>query len=363
MRTPADTEDAAPRPAGRKRPASRQPARRAPRPGSDLTALEACVQEWFAPALLATCLPVPTTEVERIARDWLAAGGKRWRPLLVVAVYAELCPGTPLATVRPAALAVESLHKASLIHDDIEDRDLERDGMPTLHARHGIPIAINTGDFLIGAGYRLLTHMPVEPATQVRLLRIVAEGHQAMCLGQGEELAFAARPGPLTLETYIRLCERKTGAAFEVAILLGAILGGADDSVCMPLRRFSRALGVAYQICDDLADAQSPCGGDLQDNRPSVLLALARACGDGRIRRACQALGQLDQASPASRAAAANELVEVLREGGVFERAAQLATQQVHVTEHALVDLHHAGLKRLLHRLADRLIGSGEPPR
>jgi geranylgeranyl pyrophosphate synthase len=327
--------------------------------GNDLETLRARVQGWLTPAGLAAFLPAPETVVERIARDWLALGGKRWRPLLTLAVYAELSPGVPLDNVRPAAVAVESLHKASLIHDDIEDGDLTRNGAPTLHVQHGVAVAVNTGDYLIGEGYRLLTHVPSGPATQSRLLRVVAEGHQAMCRGQGQELAFTARPGPLPLEHYIRLCERKTGAAFEVALLIGAILSGAGEDLCATLRRYSRALGVAYQIRDDLADALSPGGGDLQANRPSVLLALAWESDDSRIRRACLSLGQQERKTHPGHAVA-HELVEALRDGGAFARAYQLAEHQLHAAERALDDMHHPGLKRLLRRLATRLLAS--PP-
>jgi geranylgeranyl diphosphate synthase type II len=319
----------------------------------DLDRLHAIVHEWMTPAALAAGLAPPATQVERLARDWLAIGGKRWRPLLTAAVYAVLRGEADIAATHLTALAVESLHKASLIHDDIEDGDASRYGQTTLHITHGIPIAINVGDYLIGEGYRLLLALTLDPATQLRMLQTVAAGHHALCQGQGEELAFAASPGPLTLESYTRLCERKTGAAFEVAILLGAIQGGADEATCEPLRRFSRALGVAYQIRDDLADATLPAGGDLHANRPSILLALACESEDPRVVSARKTFWmRRDDAAEET----ARQLVASLKASGQLERAGQLAEHHLHAAERALSELHHGGLKRLLRRIASRLL-------
>ena len=119
--------------------------------------------------------------------DWLLKEGKRWRPFLLACSYSALNSGTTDLPdeVRRLALAVECFHKASLIHDDIEDADDLRYGQPSLHCQVGIPVAINIGDFLIGEGYRWIS--TVETRTS-ELFRIAAENHRTLCLGQGEEL-------------------------------------------------------------------------------------------------------------------------------------------------------------------------------
>ncbi len=324
----------------------------------DLEQLRALVQDWLAPNQIGGRLEDPVAPVERIAWDWVAAGGKRWRPLLTVAVYAVLTGRESVDAARLTALAVECLHKASLIHDDIEDGDALRDGRPALHAAHGVPIAINAGDFLIGEGYRLLTQLALDDATRFRMLKTVAEGHRTLCLGQGDELARTSDAPPMTLKAYTRLCERKTSAAFEVAILLGAIQGGADEATCEALRRFSRSVGVAYQIRDDLADAERPQGGDLHAHRPSVLLALLQENDSGALVAARDACGVNSGHDPD----AERNLIRTLREAGVFERAGQLAEFHLHAAERALAGLHHSGLKRLLRRIAARLIESVSLP-
>src|SRR5213594_2302172 len=125
----------------------------------DLGALRDEVEFWFGPASLDLVMGNAEGETERIARDWLQRAGKRWRPFLTVAAFQALrdTPGAALPQdLRKIAVAVECFHKASLIHDDIEDGDALRYGEKTLHEEHGVPVALNVGDLLIGEGYRLI---------------------------------------------------------------------------------------------------------------------------------------------------------------------------------------------------------------
>ena len=131
-------------------------------------AIDACC----CPSVGRSSTPAPLAATDQIAREWLARGGKRLRPFITIAAYAMaqhgfagLSPGAepgvlaPLP-VRSVALAIETLHKASLIHDEIEDGDSHRYGKPTVHHVHGVGTAINVGDYLVGEGYRLLASAP-----------------------------------------------------------------------------------------------------------------------------------------------------------------------------------------------------------
>ena len=125
----------------------------------DLDGLRTEVETWFAPAALDALLGPAEGDADRIAREWLAADGKRWRPFLTACAYKALQedPDQPLPeSLKKAAVAVECFHKASLVHDDIEDADDRRYGRETLHIAHGVPVALNVGDLLLGDGYRLL---------------------------------------------------------------------------------------------------------------------------------------------------------------------------------------------------------------
>src|SRR5262249_32599672 len=126
----------------------------------DLDRLREEVQSWFQAETLDTLFGSPAeTETERIAREWLIRDGKRWRPLLTACVfkaYQDDPNGAVPQELHKVAVAVECFHKASLIHDDIEDGDPERYGCQTIHAQYGVPVALNVGDLLVGEGYRLL---------------------------------------------------------------------------------------------------------------------------------------------------------------------------------------------------------------
>jgi len=187
----------------------------------------------------------------------MVKSGKRWRPFLTAAVYSALTePGAELSDkiIKPA-LAVECFHKASLIHDDIEDNDDLRYGDMTLHKQHGIPIALNIGDLLIGEGYRFIGEAPVSKESIVKMLLIASECHKTLSLGQGEELlAMKNMIQPLTFDEIKNIFQAKTSPAFEAALAIGAACAQADEEIFPILKRFSKALGMAYQIKDDLDD-------------------------------------------------------------------------------------------------------------
>lgn len=209
------------------------------------------VDQWFTPEALA-CVLTPATDVTtKASLEWMLCGGSRWRPFLLAAVYAAITKPRPLVLpeeVMRAAVAVECFHKASLVHDDIQDHDTERYGQPTVHVRYGEAMAINIGDMLLGEGYRLLASLQNK-----ELLGVVANAHISLCLGQGAELAW--QPGqPVTIDEVLQIFRQKTVPAFEVALLLGLLSAGGGKHTGRVLHRYSSALGIAYQLKDDLAD-------------------------------------------------------------------------------------------------------------
>ena len=246
----------------------------------DLDALRKDVEGWFEPAALDAVFGGPAaSETETLARAELTRAGKRWRPFLTVCVHQALQddPHAPAPdALRQVAVAIECFHKASLIHDDIEDGDTRRYGEPTLHATHGVPAAINVGDFLVGEGYRLLAESGFPPEVRAAMTAIAARGHRTLCLGQGEELLWARSPRPLGSRQVLQIFRQKTAPAFSVALELGAAAANAEPAVFETLRNYSDALGIAYQIRDDLDDfapsADAP--DDVTALRPSLPLAV-----------------------------------------------------------------------------------------
>jgi len=305
----------------------------------DTGRLHEIVDGWFT----ATSLPAGPTCTEQIARDWLLQEGKRWRPFLLASTYSALKNGTVdlPAEVRHLALAVECFHKASLIHDDIEDNDDMRYGQPALHRRHGIAVAINAGDLLVGEGYRWIGTVQNRTA---ELLRIAADNHCTLCLGQGEELLGMAREKNRSTPEVLEIFRRKTAPAFGVALQLGAVAAGADDDLIRTLRLFSESLGIAYQIRDDLDEYHA---GEVRDLRASLFLSLARDHGmppeeTGRTGRM--------ELTPQLR----NRLTELM----VPEKAAQLLEHYKNEAVRALNPLQNALLKGLLRRVTARMLCS-----
>jgi len=307
------------------------------------------VAGWFSPSSLGAMFSASGHDVQRIAIDWLMTGGKRWRPTLTAAVF-EAAGGVP-EMIRDVAVGVECFHKASLIHDDIEDSDELRYGEPTVHARHGIPAAINAGDYLIGEGYRLMAGASFESPVCVRLIRAAAQGHRELSLGQGAELAFCSQPRPVSESEVLKIYEQKTGAAFEVAVLAGAIAAGADAETCTLLSAFSRTVGIAYQIQDDIEDFRSMPGrtADLLSMRPTLFLAMACTSDHPDVRSALDAVWT-------SNAEGRNRLIEAIASAGLQSRVELLYAHYRHETERILSSVQHTGLKRLLRRIMMRML-------
>ncbi|MDP6544781.1 MAG: polyprenyl synthetase family protein [Phycisphaerae bacterium] len=245
----------------------------------DLQSLRDKVDSWFTLDALSDRMGAPDNRTEQIAYDWLAGSGKRWRPFLAAGVF-EAITGTSLDELPEglihSGVAVECFHKASLIHDDIEDHDATRYGRPTVHETHGVEIAINAGDLLIGEGYRLLSEADVSDTQRVRMVQVASAGHRTLCLGQGAELVWAREPTSLTPEQVIEIFAQKTAPAFDVALQVGAICAGGDDELSSILHQFSRALGIAYQIHDDIDDHMTASDRSPDDHLcPNILDALA----------------------------------------------------------------------------------------
>ena len=319
----------------------------------DVEALRAEVRGWFEPAALGEVLGEPGGRTEQLARDWLTAGGKRWRPILAACAFQALRRDAeqPLpGSLHRLAVAVECFHKASLAHDDIEDGDERRYGRKTLHAAHGVPVALNVGDFLLGEGYRLIGAIGCSAEQRGQMLRVAAAGHRGLSLGQGAELCWRADPGPLTPEEVLDIFRRKTAPAFDVALRLGAICAGADGEVTDVLGRYSEHLGIAYQIRDDIGDLLGGDGrGDAEAMRPSVVLALAYAHAQGAAKALLRDLwcGRVDLGDPA----AAGEVAATVAVLEAEAAARDLLNAHRQQAVHALTALDNPSLKGLLRRV------------
>ncbi|HEU0121104.1 MAG TPA: polyprenyl synthetase family protein [Bryobacteraceae bacterium] len=320
----------------------------------DLEALKEEVRGWFTAAALDEVMGPPAGHAEEIAREWLLADGKRWRPFLTVCAYKAFAedPEAPLPSgLRQAAVAVECFHKASLIHDDIEDNDAERYGKQAVHTEHGVPVALNAGDLLLGEGYRLLAAMDAPADIRADAVRIAADGQRQLCLGQGAELAWFRDPGPMTMEQVLQIFSRKTAPAFEVALQIGRIYAGADGRYAAPLRKFSEALGIAYQIRDDLDDLVAAGGtSDIEAMRPTLPMAIARQRTKGEEGEAVQRYW-LRQSSGAD----ASAIAHALEDSKAEERCRGLLESYKEEAVRSLTALDHSSIKGLLRRVVGKI--------
>jgi geranylgeranyl diphosphate synthase, type II len=320
----------------------------------DLDALRSEVETWFTAEALDVLLGPSDGDADRVARGWLAADGKRWRPFLTACAFKALQddPSAPLPeSLRRAAVAVECFHKASLVHDDIEDGDDLRYGEKTVHAEHGVPVALNVGDLLLGEGYRLIAGCDAPPVAQVEMIQIAAAGHRTLCLGQGAELCWARDPRPLSSMEVLDIFRKKTAPAFEVALRLGATYAGATEDVSDVLARYSEALGIAYQIRDDVEDLTAGhAPDDLSGMRPSLPLALAHERAGSDDKAITAAAWRRDPNLN-------GELAAAIQRTGAADRCRGLLDSYREEAIRTLTDLENPSLKGLLRRVVSKIFG------
>jgi geranylgeranyl diphosphate synthase type I len=208
----------------------------------------------------------------RMVHEHLGTGGKRLRARLALASCQAL-GGRPEDAIDWAA-AVELLHNASLVHDDIQDGDRTRRGQPALWARYGAAQAINTGDLLLMLPFRALGHYPAE--TQVALVQILAEYAESTARGQIRELSLTASADK-GWGDYFAAVSGKTGTLFALPVRGAAELAGLAPDEARELASALSSIGVLYQLQDDLLDlfdakGRGDTGSDIYSGRLTAVV-------------------------------------------------------------------------------------------
>ncbi|MCP4940939.1 MAG: DUF116 domain-containing protein [Planctomycetaceae bacterium] len=318
---------------------------------------------------------------EHIAYDFLSRGGKHSRPFITLAAFDAMTGGRATGpdadaaisefpiSVRRAAMSIETFHKASLVHDDIEDDDAFRYGQPAVHRRFGIPTAINVGDYLIGLGYRLLSRNENDVPSEARVdvLDTLAAAHMRLAEGQGSELLWRdGKDRRLTPLDALKVYALKTSPAFEAALLSGVRMAGDSAPYRDAIRTFSRNMGVAFQILNDLGDwigddsNKMSAGGDVFGGRPTLLWALAL---QGLPEKDAARLLELAESdcglSDAERLMQVRKLYE---QADVFETALKLVDKHQARAEKVADEIDVEELRRLLYFLVDTVLERPELP-
>lgn len=315
----------------------------------------------------------PIAGTECIAYDFLTKGGKYSRPFITMATYDALTGGQATLSngdqvvadysdsIRRVAMSIEVFHKASLVHDDIEDDDEFRYGEQSIHRRYGIPTAINVGDYLVGMGYRLVSResKTLGADVTVEILDSLADAHQRLSEGQGAELLWRDSKNKILKPIdALKIYALKTSPAFEAAFNCGIRLAGELEPYKEQIKNFSRNLGVAFQILNDLTDWEGDthnkmvAGADLLGGRPTILWALALDGLSGEQRQELISLIESDR--PAElRIQRARQLYH---EAGAFEKANRLVDKHQAKAEEIADGIESEDFRRLLYYLIDTVL-------
>lgn len=213
------------------------------------------------------------SEVELLneaSRHILTSGGKRVRPQVAFLSYLA-AGGTDQLEAAPMAAAIEMVHTATLVHDDINDHSLVRRGRPAVHARWGRTFALLTGDYMFTKVYQLMA--PYGNPYNGIMANACSE------LVEGETLqAAAAKAGTIDRETYKRIVSLKTASLFEAAARMGSMMAGAEERLVEALAEYGYNLGLAFQIIDDILDVigdpdslGKPVGTDVAQSRGALV--------------------------------------------------------------------------------------------
>ena len=213
----------------------------------------------------------------------LAAGGKRVRPQLAM-IACQLFGGNE-EDVLPAALALEVFHNFTLLHDDVMDKADVRRGRPTVHMKWNENTAILSGDQMLIEAYKLLSGVPADKLPEV--LRLFNKMATEICEGQQYDVDFESQ-SHVTIDEYLNMIRLKTSVLLATALQIGAYVAGADTPTQEALYQFGIAVGLAFQIQDDILDVWGDpktfgkaVGGDISCNKKTfVYLEAMRRLGD-----------------------------------------------------------------------------------
>ncbi|MEU0131886.1 polyprenyl synthetase family protein [Streptomyces sp. NPDC006289] len=318
-------------------------------------ALEADVQAGLA-AVEAGLLAATKSEVPFIteaAQHLVSAGGKRFRPLLVMLASQFGDPDAP--GVIPAAVVVELTHLATLYHDDVMDEADVRRGVDSANTRWGNSVAVLTGDFLFARASHILADLGPQA------VRIQAEAFERLVTGQILETA-GPRDGRDPVDHYMDVLGGKTGSLVAVSGRFGALMAGADESVVDILTQYGERLGIAFQLADDFLDIASDShesgktpGTDLREGIPTlpVLHLRARAAAEGRAED--QELVELLDGDLADDARLA-EALRRLRAHPALEQARRDTVRYAQEARATLAPLPECYAKAALEELCDAVV-------
>jgi len=281
-----------------------------------------------------------------IANYLIGAGGKRVRPAVTLLVF-RACGGEDARDAVDVAVALELIHSASLLHDDIIDGNQFRRGRDSARRKYGVAETLVTGDFLFSRAFQICGRF------DERLIDWAAEACIALTEGEIMQGRFRRNPA-VTFDDYREIIARKTASLFEVGARTAAALAGADGATLEAMARCGRHVGLTFQMIDDLLDVTAsettlgkPVGLDVREGNPSLPLVLAIA-EDEEIRRLF--------ARPALSEGEVSAVLGRLRRLPVLDRGRALAVEHAQIARAALHTLAASPYQAYLLSLIDQLV-------
>ena len=275
-------------------------------------------------------------------------GGKRLRPFMVIKSCQIL--GGKTSNAMPAASAVEMVHNFTLVHDDIMDNDEMRHGVPTVHKKFGMSVAILAGDVLFSKAYQIISNSKLSPSATNQITSRLAKACVEVCEGQLFDIKMAEEKRIPTQSEYIKMISKKTAALFDVSCAMGAICATNKPQDISNLSSFGKNLGIAFQITDDLIGVmgnpkitKKPVGNDLREGKKSLPILMAINSAKGKNKKIIlKAFG--------NQKASKNDLsnaVEVIRSLGIEENVRNQALKYAEHAEKALAKYSGQAKKEL----------------
>ncbi|HEX9708772.1 MAG TPA: polyprenyl synthetase family protein [Candidatus Thermoplasmatota archaeon] len=290
--------------------------------------------------------------LSRITEHLVGSGGKRIRPALVLLSYLA-ANGRRIRSIVPAAAAVEVIHTATLIHDDISDRSEMRRGRPSAHVSFGVARSLIAADYMMTAAFGLVGQYGIEP------IRTINVACMDMAIGEIHDLRQTAN-AHLTEKEYFEIIDRKTGSLMEAGVRLGVMLAGGSPRDVAKFGAYGRNLGVAFQVVDDTLDISAkaaalgkPAGKDIREGKVTLPVIHAMKELNGKERKELQGIVGALHGVPT--AAQVKRALTLVRKSGAEAHCRAVARKYTRRAKRALGGLPPSDSLKELVAFADEL--------
>jgi geranylgeranyl pyrophosphate synthase len=290
--------------------------------------------------------------------DLLERGGKRFRPVMCMLSCEAM--GGDSRKLLPIATSIEMFHNFTLSHDDIEDDSEMRRGKPCLHKIYGIPLAINAGDGLFAMVWETSLLLDMPPKKIIEAQRILSDAFRRVLEGQGREIEWYQKNAwNITEQDYFEMVVGKTGALIAASCEVGAFLGGGKKRQRKILREFGNAVGIAFQIQDDILNIigkeekyGKEIGGDISEGKRTLMVidTLRKASKEDKERLVSILSERTKDQSKVK------ETIEILKKYNSHEYAKKKAEQLIIKAKKGLEKLPQTEAREKLMQLADFFI-------